>query len=367
MRKHRILESMLEFALLASVVGFGLGVLAVFFAASQIFEIHPRSAKSSASAVVANGGSAQAVPDRQESASRETPVPAHPPVAASGQWALVFVGVVAGLGVFVLGLLAWLQVRSVLVLPATVPAVATAAATEVPQPTPPAPVPAPTPVAPALASQPRPAYESNGAPTAELLQRLVSSVEQLEGRLRRLEHVPYVPPAPEPHIPSSRVEPPASRVEPPAPRVEASISHTEAPAPVPRPPQPVSLPNAPAVDENEAAKLKLGRAMRTRRLLTHGEELLKAENARKALDCFEEALALEPASVEALIKKGNALERLGRLEEALATYDQAIALDGTATMAYLFKGGLCNRLERYEEAMQCYQRAVTATPDHPAV
>src|SRR5262245_29983409 len=129
MRKHRLLESMLEFALLASVVGFGLGVLAIFFAASQIFEIHLRSASSPAkqeitagdsSRVPANGRTSDVVAtgpgsDRQ---AQLAPVSTQP---AASQWPLVMVGVLAGLGVFLLGFLAWLQLRSVVAFRPIVP------------------------------------------------------------------------------------------------------------------------------------------------------------------------------------------------------------------------------------------------------
>ena len=70
------------------------------------------------------------------------------------------------------------------------------------------------------------------------------------------------------------------------------------------------------------------------------------------------ALGLHPQHAEALVKKGGALEKLGRLDEAIACYDQAIDADGGMTIAYLHKGGLFNRLSRYDEALQCYERAL---------
>src|SRR5262249_28298737 len=149
MRKHHLLESMLEFALLASVVGFGLGVLAVFFAASQIFEIHPKSARSAAKPEAAatawarqskDGRTLDNVSPGTGSIPQMRPLPATGqlppgylelvPRPAASQWPLVMVGVLAGLGVFLLALLAWVQVRSVLSLRPVLPnAAGTAAAT----------------------------------------------------------------------------------------------------------------------------------------------------------------------------------------------------------------------------------------------
>ena len=86
--------------------------------------------------------------------------------------------------------------------------------------------------------------------------------------------------------------------------------------------------------------------------------MLAANEPQKALECFDVALGLHPKHAEALVKKGGALEKLGRLDEAIACYDQAIEADGGMTIAYLHKGGLFNRLSRYDEALQCYERAL---------
>jgi tetratricopeptide (TPR) repeat protein len=93
-------------------------------------------------------------------------------------------------------------------------------------------------------------------------------------------------------------------------------------------------------------------------LVAEGQSLLAASEPQKALECFEVALGLHPRHAEALVKKGGALEKLGRLDEAIACYDQAIEADGGMTIAYLHKGGLFNRLSRYDEALLCYERAL---------
>jgi len=93
-------------------------------------------------------------------------------------------------------------------------------------------------------------------------------------------------------------------------------------------------------------------------LVTEGQALLDANEPQKALECFDTALGLYPRHPEALVKRGGALEKLGRLDEAIASYDQAIQADDGLTIAYLHKGGLFNRLSRYDEALQCYERAL---------
>ena len=75
-------------------------------------------------------------------------------------------------------------------------------------------------------------------------------------------------------------------------------------------------------------------------LLAEGQSLLDDNEPEKALQCFDTILAALPEHAETLIKKGGALERIGRLDEAVASYDRAIAADGTMTIAYLHKGGV---------------------------
>jgi tetratricopeptide (TPR) repeat protein len=93
-------------------------------------------------------------------------------------------------------------------------------------------------------------------------------------------------------------------------------------------------------------------------LLAEGQSLLVANEPRKALECFDTALGLQPKHADALVKKGGALEKLGQLDEAIACYDRAIEMDGGMTIAYLHKGGLFNRLSRYDEALHCYEQAL---------
>jgi tetratricopeptide (TPR) repeat protein len=101
-------------------------------------------------------------------------------------------------------------------------------------------------------------------------------------------------------------------------------------------------------------------------LLAEGQAFLDDNEPEKALKCFDTILAAQPEHAETLIKKGGALERIGRLDEAVASYDRAIAADGTMTIAYLHKGGLFNRMARYDEAMACYEKALRTQVKNPA-
>ncbi|HUA37806.1 MAG TPA: tetratricopeptide repeat protein [Candidatus Sulfopaludibacter sp.] len=116
---------------------------------------------------------------------------------------------------------------------------------------------------------------------------------------------------------------------------------------------------SPPVDgHNGASPASTDHGRNVATLLAEGQSRLNGDEPEKALECFDQALALDPKSAEALIKKAGALEKLNRLEEAIVCYDDAIAADGTMTIAYLHKGGLFNRMSRYEEALQCYEHAL---------
>lgn len=95
-------------------------------------------------------------------------------------------------------------------------------------------------------------------------------------------------------------------------------------------------------------------------LLAEGQLLLDKNEPENALECFDQALALQPKHVETLIKKGGVLEKLNRVDEAITCYDSAIEADNSMTIAYLHKGGLFNRMSRHEEALQCYEHALHA-------
>lgn len=99
-------------------------------------------------------------------------------------------------------------------------------------------------------------------------------------------------------------------------------------------------------------------ASRTVVLLGKGQSLMNLGEAKEALACFEQALALEPDNTDLLVKKGLALEQLEIWDDALASYNRALSLDPGLTVAYLYKGGVCNRLQRYQEALQSYERAL---------
>jgi tetratricopeptide (TPR) repeat protein len=160
--------------------------------------------------------------------------------------------------------------------------------------------------------------------------RLLGALERLEKRIYELEHSPVVP-------------------------LQAEADVTE------KSPRPgLSSPTQPNGDSasHGAENPKLPIASRVEVLLGKGLSMLNQDKPEAALNCFDEALSLEPKNGEALVRRGIALERLEMLSEALESYDRAIAADAAMTIAYLHKGGLFNRMERFDEALACYEQAL---------
>jgi tetratricopeptide (TPR) repeat protein len=95
-------------------------------------------------------------------------------------------------------------------------------------------------------------------------------------------------------------------------------------------------------------------------MLAEGQKFLDENAPRQALEIFDGYLAAHPDDPETLLKKADALQKIGRNDEALTYYNQVIAADNTLAVAHLQKGGLLNRLRRYDEALNCYEQALQA-------
>lgn len=97
-------------------------------------------------------------------------------------------------------------------------------------------------------------------------------------------------------------------------------------------------------------------------LLARGQALLSHNEAAAALARFDEALALEAGNADIHVKRGLALEQLGRFDDALASFEHALALNASLADAYVGKGDVLNRLERYQEALVCFDQAARLQP-----
>ncbi len=78
----------------------------------------------------------------------------------------------------------------------------------------------------------------------------------------------------------------------------------------------------------------------------------------EAIECFNQALALDKQYKYAWGNKGIALHNLGKYAEAIECYDEFLALDEKYGYVWSNKGGaLCN-LGKYAEAIKCFNQAL---------
>ena len=76
-------------------------------------------------------------------------------------------------------------------------------------------------------------------------------------------------------------------------------------------------------------------------------------------------MQLKPDYVEALYKKGNVLDHIGRYEEAIEAYNRIIDLRPNSHEAWNNKGLTLARIpERREEAIEAYNSAIGIKPDY---
>jgi tetratricopeptide (TPR) repeat protein/MinD-like ATPase involved in chromosome partitioning or flagellar assembly len=78
----------------------------------------------------------------------------------------------------------------------------------------------------------------------------------------------------------------------------------------------------------------------------------------KALECYSEALRLDPSSAYAYSSVGYVLKDLKRYDEAEADFRKAIELDPSSAYAYLGLGQMLSDLKRYDEAETAYRRVI---------
>ena len=82
-----------------------------------------------------------------------------------------------------------------------------------------------------------------------------------------------------------------------------------------------------------------------------------------AIECFNQALKLEPTSYRAWHNRGVAYGKSGRKEEAIASYDEAIEFKPDGHEAWCNRGNLLHDLGRYKEAIESYDKVIEFKPD----
>ncbi|MEW6689377.1 MAG: tetratricopeptide repeat protein, partial [Pseudomonadota bacterium] len=97
-------------------------------------------------------------------------------------------------------------------------------------------------------------------------------------------------------------------------------------------------------------------------LSARGYALQERGEIAAAIECYEEALALEPSLAQAHNNLGNAYKACGRQQDAVASYRDAVAADPTLAEAHLNLGIALYEAGRLGEAAQNYRAARELKP-----
>ena len=83
-----------------------------------------------------------------------------------------------------------------------------------------------------------------------------------------------------------------------------------------------------------------------------------------AIECYDHAIELDPASTFAYSQRGDAHYRLGRHELALRDYDKCIDLNPNQAGLYYQRGSAYHDLSQYEQAIQDYDQTISLDPQY---
>lgn len=90
-----------------------------------------------------------------------------------------------------------------------------------------------------------------------------------------------------------------------------------------------------------------------------GMNFVRTRQLKEALECFEEAVKLNPNHSSAWYNRGMSLMGLGESnEEALHCFQKAIEIDPLYAEAWNNKGGVLTMLDKKNDALICYERAL---------
>jgi tetratricopeptide (TPR) repeat protein len=89
---------------------------------------------------------------------------------------------------------------------------------------------------------------------------------------------------------------------------------------------------------------------------------LEREDAEAALHAYEQAVAADPARIDARINLGRILHEAGRFEKAERVYRDAMKACGSDPMLLYNLGVLLDDMDRKPEAMQAYEAALRGNP-----
>lgn len=98
-------------------------------------------------------------------------------------------------------------------------------------------------------------------------------------------------------------------------------------------------------------------------LIVKGCNFIRLSKIAEAVECFQDAVELNPNSSKAWYNLGLGLATLGNYYElALGCFERTIELNPVDGEAWNNKGTMLNNLGKVTEALMCYQRAIEIMP-----
>jgi tetratricopeptide (TPR) repeat protein len=107
-----------------------------------------------------------------------------------------------------------------------------------------------------------------------------------------------------------------------------------------------------------------GKAKDLENLNRKGTALAKEGRYREAIACFDEMIALDPASAGAWNNKANSLANEGEYAKAIACYDAALQINPGASSVWNNKGVSLDNIEKHMEAVKCFDMAIQFDPSN---
>ncbi|MDD1769937.1 MAG: tetratricopeptide repeat protein, partial [Methanomassiliicoccales archaeon] len=94
-----------------------------------------------------------------------------------------------------------------------------------------------------------------------------------------------------------------------------------------------------------------------------GSVLEQLGHHAKALECFARALELNPDSADLWYAIGAAMYSIGRYDDELQAYDKALQMDGKMEKAWAGRGATLLKLRRYPEALASFDKLLKINPN----
>jgi len=99
-----------------------------------------------------------------------------------------------------------------------------------------------------------------------------------------------------------------------------------------------------------------------KKLFKKGINFMADEKLEDAVDVFQQALRIDPDSVETLLKLGYARFHLDDHNEALAVYDKILDIDVTNPEVWNLKGLVYYQQKKYAKALDAAEKAIESDP-----